>query len=234
MVGKIIRSLQILAKLGEGGIGVCKAREMYLDRFMALTVLRTEKVLGAQCKARFVQEAQAAGTLNLLNVVAIRDSPLAEGFQLVRRRLDWWREERSWRNCHASVGPGWSFLAYWVLVGGAGLRPGLHHLDNRGWCATTDTCGGNDGINRLAVGVTVDATGNVYFASANYCVFKLDTAGILRLVAGNSRAGYSGDGGPATSAQIHFAGFAAGVAVDGTGNVYIADTSNHRIRRVSP
>src|SRR5205814_10021973 len=61
-----------------------------------------------------------------------------------------------------------------------------------------------------ALGVAADAAGNVYFPSLN-CVFKLDGNGVLTRVAGNSRAGYSGDGGPATSAQL---GARWGVAVD--------------------
>jgi hypothetical protein len=51
-------------------------------------------------------------------------------------------------------------------------------------------------------GVATDAAGNVYFVSLN-CVFKLDQDGIATRIAGNSRPGYSGDGGPATSAQLH-------------------------------
>ena len=79
-------------------------------------------------------------------------------------------------------------------------------------------------------GVAVDAAGNVYFSTSSLCVFKLDSAGILTLVAGNSRPGYSGDGGPATSAQLNGS---TGIALDGGGNVYIADGPNNRIRRVS-
>jgi uncharacterized protein (TIGR03437 family) len=78
-----------------------------------------------------------------------------------------------------------------------------------------------------AFGVATDATGNVYFASL-YCVFKLDRNGVLTRVAGNSRAGYSGDGGPATSAQL---GARWGVAVDGVGNLFIADDKS--VRKVS-
>src|SRR5215472_14186555 len=52
-----------------------------------------------------------------------------------------------------------------------------------------------------ALGVAADAAGNVYFPSL-YCVFKLDLNGELTRIAGNSRAGYSGDGGPATGAQL--------------------------------
>ncbi len=79
-------------------------------------------------------------------------------------------------------------------------------------------------------GVAVDAAGNVYF-SAGYCVLKLSTSGVLTVVAGNSRRGYSGDGGPATSAQLNYP---RGLAIDGAGNLYITDKVNNRIRRVSP
>ena len=54
-------------------------------------------------------------------------------------------------------------------------------------------------------GVATDAAGNVYFVSENQ-VFKLDQNGIVTRIAGNSRQGYSGDGGPATSAQLNVRG----------------------------
>jgi uncharacterized protein (TIGR03437 family) len=76
-------------------------------------------------------------------------------------------------------------------------------------------------------GVAADGAGNVYFSSLN-SVFKVDPNGALTRVAGNSRPGYSGDGGPATDAQLN----AFGLAVDGTGNLFIA--TGNRIRRVSP
>src|SRR5689334_17289504 len=50
-------------------------------------------------------------------------------------------------------------------------------------------------------GVALDGTGNVYFASLN-CVFKVEQQGVLTRIAGNSRSGYSGDGGPASNAQL--------------------------------
>ena len=78
-------------------------------------------------------------------------------------------------------------------------------------------------------GVAVDAVGNVYFSSANF-VFKLDGSGILTKVAGTGKAGFSGDGGPATSARLNFP---QGVAVDSGGNLYIADTYNDVIRKVT-
>src|SRR5258708_1714613 len=91
--------------------------------------------------------------------------------------------------------------------------------------------------------VTVDASGNLYFFSRN-CIFKVDTAGVLTRIAGNYTSGYSGDGGPATSAQIHppslpdtgFGSFQvyANLAVDKTGNVYIPDPLTNRVRKGSP
>src|SRR5213593_4017849 len=77
--------------------------------------------------------------------------------------------------------------------------------------------------------VATDAPGNVYFISDD-CVFKLDQNGVLTRVAGDSRAGYSGDGGPAINAQLNFP---RGIAVDSAGSLFIADTSNDRIRKVS-
>jgi len=78
--------------------------------------------------------------------------------------------------------------------------------------------------------VMVDAAGNVYFSSLN-CVFRMDAGGNLTLIAGNSRPGFSGDGGPATQAQLNAP---QGLALDQTGNLYIADSKNNRIRIVSP
>jgi hypothetical protein len=92
-------------------------------------------------------------------------------------------------------------------------------------------------------GVAVDSTGSIYFFSRN-CVFKVDSTGALTRIAGNYTAGYSGDGGPATSAQIHMplvANAALGnlqvygnLAVDHGGNVYIPDPFANRVRKVSP
>ena len=72
------------------------------------------------------------------------------------------------------------------------------------------------------------AGGNIYFSSGN-SVFKIDGAGSLSLVAGNSRAGFSGDGGPAVNAQLNAP---QGIALDSAGNIYIADSLNNRVRKV--
>ena len=76
--------------------------------------------------------------------------------------------------------------------------------------------------------VAVDSKGNVYFSSGN-SVFKI-AGGTLSLVAGNARAGFSGDGGPAANAQLNAP---QGIVVDPSGNIYIADTNNNRIRIVT-
>ncbi|MGD0365487.1 MAG: IPT/TIG domain-containing protein [Bryobacteraceae bacterium] len=77
--------------------------------------------------------------------------------------------------------------------------------------------------------VTIDPKGNTYFSSGN-AVFKIDTGGNLTLVAGNSRPGYSGDGGPAIQAQLNGP---QGLALDPNGNLYIADSVNNRVRIVN-
>jgi uncharacterized protein (TIGR03437 family) len=78
--------------------------------------------------------------------------------------------------------------------------------------------------------IAADHAGNVFFVDQN-TVLRLDaTTGVLTLVAGNGTMGFSGDNGPATSAQLNNPG---GVAVDSAGNLYIADSGNARIRKVS-
>jgi uncharacterized protein (TIGR03437 family) len=87
-------------------------------------------------------------------------------------------------------------------------------------------------------GIATDAAGNVYFTSLR-CVFRLDQNGVLTRVAGNSRGGFSGDGGPAIDAQLftprgpeYFV--PKGLAVDAAGALYIADDGSNRVRKVSP
>jgi sugar lactone lactonase YvrE len=80
-------------------------------------------------------------------------------------------------------------------------------------------------------GVAVDGQGNLYIADfATHRVRKVDTGGTITTFAGTT-GGFSGDGGPATSAQLNGP---TGVAVDGQGNIYIADFNNARVRKVSP
>jgi sugar lactone lactonase YvrE len=82
----------------------------------------------------------------------------------------------------------------------------------------------------LPQGVAVDALGNIYIVDWNNNVIrKVNSRGIITTIAGNGTLGFSGDGNAATSAQLHHP---HGVAVDGAGNLYIADTVNYRIRKV--
>lgn len=80
-------------------------------------------------------------------------------------------------------------------------------------------------------GVAVDTLGNIYIAdNYNHTIRKVNTSGIISTIAGNTVAGYSGDGGFASSAQLNYPW---GVAVDAIGNVYIADKSNNVIRKIN-
>ena len=79
-------------------------------------------------------------------------------------------------------------------------------------------------------GVAADNKGNIYISDFYNCrIRKVDTNGIITTVAGNGTYGFSGDGGPATSATISYA---YGLCVDKWGNIYIADSYNQRIRKV--
>jgi sugar lactone lactonase YvrE len=82
-------------------------------------------------------------------------------------------------------------------------------------------------------GLAVDASGNLYIADdGNSVIRKVDPTGAISTVAGNHSlgAGYGGDGGPATSAQLNKP---LGVSLDSTGNLYIADTANNVVRRIN-
>jgi uncharacterized protein (TIGR03437 family) len=82
------------------------------------------------------------------------------------------------------------------------------------------------------VGVAVDSAGNIYIAdSVNSRIRKVSaSSGQITTVAGNGTSGFAGDGSTATSAELNQP---LGVAVDSAGNIYIADTFNNRIRKVS-
>ncbi len=81
-------------------------------------------------------------------------------------------------------------------------------------------------------GVGVDASGYVYFTdNLNNVVGRFLPGGNITILAGNGIPGFSGDGGPGTSASLYFPG---GVAVDSSGNVYFCDAGNYRVRKISP
>jgi streptogramin lyase len=79
-------------------------------------------------------------------------------------------------------------------------------------------------------GIALDAIGDVYFSElGNEVIRQVDTSGIIHTVAGNGKAGFSGDGGLATLASLNFP---RGVVVDSSGSLYIGDASNDRVREV--
>ena len=79
--------------------------------------------------------------------------------------------------------------------------------------------------------VWLDSSGNFYIGDLNNQVVRKVAGSTITTVAGNNTPGYSGDLGPATSAQFNLP---FGLATDSSGNLYIADSANHRIRVVAP
>ena len=85
--------------------------------------------------------------------------------------------------------------------------------------------------------MAVDSAGNLFIADGhNHRIRRVDPQGIITTVAGIGSegadgAGFGGDGGPAVEAQLNLP---QDVAVDGAGNLFIADTDNNRVRRVDP
>lgn len=128
-----------------------------------------------------------------------------------------------------------------ILADGGNAR--IRKIDTTGTITTIagtgvfgDTGDGGPAISAeigQAFGMALDKAGNLYFADVGNCVVrKIDTAGIITTVAGDFTAGcgYNGDILPATSAQLNLP---RGVVLDPNGNIYIADTMNHRVRVVN-
>jgi hypothetical protein len=81
-------------------------------------------------------------------------------------------------------------------------------------------------------GIAVDASGNIFFGDGGNNRIRVisGSTGIITTIVGNGTAGFSGDGGLATSAEINLP---YGIAFDAAGNLYIADQNNNRIRKVT-
>jgi hypothetical protein len=95
---------------------------------------------------------------------------------------------------------------------------------------------GGPAINAIlnhAEAVASDAEGNLYIADTiNHRIRRVDSStGLIQTIAGTEVNGFSGDGGPATAAEISFP---VGIGVDGSGKVYFADENNNRVRVLIP
>jgi sugar lactone lactonase YvrE len=110
-----------------------------------------------------------------------------------------------------------------ITLAGGGVGGGSDGLGDGSWAITS--------ILDNPTGVAVDASGNVYIAdSGNFMVRQINTAGMINVVAGDGNPGFSGDLGPATSAELENP---ASVQVDAGGNIYIADCGANVIREVT-
>jgi hypothetical protein len=78
----------------------------------------------------------------------------------------------------------------------------------------------------------VDGDGNLYIAdTGNHAIRKVTAEGTIHTIAGTGEAGFEGDGGFAAAARLHAPW---GLALDGSGRLYVADSLNHRVRRLTP
>jgi uncharacterized protein (TIGR03437 family) len=113
-----------------------------------------------------------------------------------------------------------------TVAGSGGTGPGTGGFSGDGGPATSASL--ND-----PSGIVVDASGNLFIAdTSDNLICKVSTRGIITTVAGGGSPIYPsvGDGGPATSASLNYP---SGIAVDASGDLFIADTSNNLIRKVS-
>lgn len=123
--------------------------------------------------------------------------------------------------------------ALWVADAWEGS---LHRIRRDGTCDVTvnrqdlKTAGGEEVLPVAAIAIDLEGR-PCYADSYNHRVARLEVDGSVTVIAGTGRAGFSGDGGPAETAQLNRP---TGLSIDPlTGSMLIADTSNHRVRRVT-
>lgn len=138
----------------------------------------------------------------------------------------------------------WARLCVGIAGIGAGAIAGCSSggSTNYGTIATFAGTGGSQGYTGDGAAATsaklgnpscvaLDSAGNVYITDLNqHVVRRVNSAGTISTFAGTGVAGYAGDGGPATAAQINAPG---GCALDSAGNLFIADSGNNVIRKVT-
>ena len=79
-------------------------------------------------------------------------------------------------------------------------------------------------------GICYDRVGNLYLDDGDHCrIRKINTDGIISTIGGTGVYGFSGDGGPATNAEI---GLVNSIVIDSAGNIYLSDESNNRVREI--
>ena len=124
-----------------------------------------------------------------------------------------------------------AFTGIITTVAGNGTPTGS--IDGEGGDPTDDLGDGGPAVDASLFDpfdVVADSSGNLYLADfGNHRIRKVDTSGIITTVAGTGVAGFSGDGGPATEAQLNGP---TGLAFDHSGNIYIADWTDYRIRKI--
>jgi hypothetical protein len=130
--------------------------------------------------------------------------------------------------------------AAWALFDRAAAYASMNCGRNMLWTAAGagGSVYGGDGAQALASGLNapwglaIDSQGRVHIADGSaHAVRRINANGTMTTVAGTGTAGFSGDGGPATSARLNAP---VRLAFDASDNLYIADSANHRIRRVTP
>jgi sugar lactone lactonase YvrE len=109
---------------------------------------------------------------------------------------------------------------------------GLTRIAGNGLGGTTGEGGQATSAAVTPAGIAFDAGGNLLIADATYHVIrKVDSRGVITTIAGNGRAGSTGDGGPASQASVQGP---EGIAVDAAGNIYFTERMASRVRRISP
>ena len=124
-------------------------------------------------------------------------------------------------------------LAWTPAAGGAAAAPATYRIETVAGSANMGDGGPATSAQISTIqGIAIDRWGNLYLSdTGNHRVRKISTSGFITTLAGTGVAGFSGDGGPATAAQLNLP---YGLAADLAGYVYVADLNNDRVRRIGP